>query len=90
MNEPQASISHPSHDEFAALLEESLTTTALQEGNVVKGTIVGIEKDVAVIRLLAAAESILIEAGVIPSDFTVITSRKRSRMPGFLRQALSR
>jgi small subunit ribosomal protein S1 len=49
MNEPQTSISHPSHDEFAALLEESLTTTALQEGNVVKGTIVGIEKDVAVI-----------------------------------------
>jgi small subunit ribosomal protein S1 len=49
MNEPQASMSHPSHDEFAALLEESLTTTALQEGNVVKGTIVGIEKDVAVI-----------------------------------------
>src|ERR1043166_6019216 len=43
MNEPQASISHPSHDEFAALLEESLTTTALQEGNVVKGTIVGLE-----------------------------------------------
>jgi small subunit ribosomal protein S1 len=49
MNQPQASVSHPSHDEFAALLEESLTTTALQEGNVVKGTIVGIEKDVAVI-----------------------------------------
>jgi small subunit ribosomal protein S1 len=49
MNEPQASISHPSHDEFAALLEESLKGTALQEGSVVKGTIVGIEKDVAVI-----------------------------------------
>ncbi len=49
MNEPQASISHPSHDEFAALLEESLTGTALQEGSVIKGTIVGIEKDVAVI-----------------------------------------
>ena len=49
MNHPQASVSHPSHDEFAALLEESLTTTALQEGNVIKGTIVGIEKDVAVI-----------------------------------------
>jgi small subunit ribosomal protein S1 len=49
MNQPQASVSHPSHDEFAALLEESLTTTALQEGNVIKGTIVGIEKDVAVI-----------------------------------------
>ena len=49
MNQPQASVSHPSHDEFAALLEESLTATALQEGNVVKGTIVAIEKDVAVI-----------------------------------------
>src|SRR6516162_8577337 len=49
MTEPQASVSHPSRDEFAALLEESLTTTALQEGNVGKGTIVGIEKDVAVI-----------------------------------------
>src|SRR4029078_10210783 len=49
MNDPQVTISHPSHDEFAALLEESLTTTALQEGNVVKGTIVGIGKDVAVI-----------------------------------------
>src|SRR4249920_3246847 len=49
MNQPQTSVSHPSHDEFAALLEESLTTTALQEGNVVKGTIVAIEKDVAVI-----------------------------------------
>jgi small subunit ribosomal protein S1 len=49
MTEPQASISHPSHDEFAALLEESLTGTALQEGSVIKGTVVGIEKDVAVI-----------------------------------------
>src|SRR3990170_4517667 len=49
MTEPQTSISHPSRDEFAALLEESLTGTALQEGSVVKGTIVGIEKDVAVI-----------------------------------------
>jgi len=49
MNEPQTSVSHPSRDEFAALLEESLTATALQEGSVIKGTIVGIEKDVAVI-----------------------------------------
>src|SRR6187397_2479643 len=49
MTEPQASVSHPSRDEFAALLEESLTGTALQEGSVVEGTIVGIEKDVAVI-----------------------------------------
>jgi small subunit ribosomal protein S1 len=49
MNEPQANVSHPSHDEFAALLEESLSATALQEGSVIRGTVVGIEKDVAVI-----------------------------------------
>ena len=49
MIEPQASLSHPSHDEFAALLDEALSGTALQEGNVVKGTVVAIEKDVAVI-----------------------------------------
>src|SRR5471030_2239571 len=49
MNESQASVSHPSHDEFAALLEEMLSGTSLQEGNVVKGTVVAIEKDVAVI-----------------------------------------
>ncbi len=49
MTEPQASMSHPSHDEFAALLEESLTGVPLQEGTVIKGTVVGIEKDVAVI-----------------------------------------
>ena len=48
MTEPQT-ISQPSRDEFAALLEESLTGTALQEGSVVKGTVVSIEKDVAVI-----------------------------------------
>ncbi len=48
MTEPQA-ISQPCHDEFAALLEESLSGTALQEGSVVKGTVVSIEKDVAVI-----------------------------------------
>ena len=49
MNEPQASMSHPSHDEFAALLEESLKSTALQEGSVIKGTIVAIENDLAMI-----------------------------------------
>ena len=57
MNEPQASMSHPSHDEFAALLEESLKGTALQEGSVIKGTIVGIEKDVAVIDVRVTGAS---------------------------------
>ena len=49
MTEPQTSISQPSRDEFAALLEESLTGAALVEGSVVKGTVVSIEKDVAII-----------------------------------------
>src|SRR4029079_2166847 len=66
MNEPRASISQPSHDEFAALLEESLTATALQEGNVVKGTIVAIEKDVAVIDVRLKTEG-----RISPKDFRV-------------------
>jgi len=49
MTEPQISISQPSRDEFAALLEESLSDAALVEGSVVKGTVVSIEKDVAII-----------------------------------------
>src|SRR5437868_11392276 len=39
----------PSRDEFAALLAESLAKEDLFEGTVVKGKIVGIEKDLAVI-----------------------------------------
>ena len=39
----------PSREDFAALLEESFTQGHLQEGAVVKGTVVGIEKDLAVI-----------------------------------------
>jgi small subunit ribosomal protein S1 len=49
MNQAQASLSHPSLDDFTAMLDESLKGTALQEGSVIKGTIVAIEKDVAVI-----------------------------------------
>jgi small subunit ribosomal protein S1 len=39
----------PSREDFAKLLEESFGTQELQEGSVVKGTVVGIEKDLAVI-----------------------------------------
>jgi small subunit ribosomal protein S1 len=49
MTEPQTSIAQPSLDEFTALLEESLAGKALEEGSVVKGIVVSIEKDVAVI-----------------------------------------
>jgi small subunit ribosomal protein S1 len=39
----------PMHEDFAALLDESFGNGNLQEGSVIKGTVVGIEKDVAVI-----------------------------------------
>ena len=40
---------NPTRDDFAALLEESFITHDVVEGAVVKGTIVAIEKDLAVI-----------------------------------------
>jgi small subunit ribosomal protein S1 len=49
MTESQTSIAQPSLDEFTALLEESLAGKALEEGSVVKGAVVSIEKDVAII-----------------------------------------
>src|SRR5262245_6392000 len=39
----------PTREDFAKLLEESFTQGNLQEGTVIKGTVVGIEKDLAVI-----------------------------------------
>jgi len=46
---PTASAAAPSREDFAKMLEESFGSQELQEGSVVKGTVVGIEKDVAVI-----------------------------------------
>ena len=40
---------NPTRDDFAALLEESFLGNDLHEGSVVKGTVVAIEKDLAVI-----------------------------------------
>ena len=44
-----ATAAAPSREDFARLLEESFGSKELQEGSVVKGTVVGIEKDLAVI-----------------------------------------
>jgi small subunit ribosomal protein S1 len=44
-----ATAAAPSREDFAKLLEESFDHGNLQEGSVIKGTVVGIEKDVAVI-----------------------------------------
>ncbi|NJL08444.1 MAG: 30S ribosomal protein S1 [Methylacidiphilales bacterium] len=42
-------VATPTKEDFAALLEESLANTELNEGTVVKGIVVGIEKDLAII-----------------------------------------
>src|ERR1700741_3207362 len=46
----------PSREDFAKMLEESFTGGSPQEGAVVKGTVVGIEKDLAVIDVGAKTE----------------------------------
>jgi len=42
-------VAAPLREDFASMLEESFTSGNLQEGSVIKGTVVGIEKDLAVI-----------------------------------------
>src|ERR1700716_4440453 len=46
----------PSREDFAQMLEESFTQGSPQEGAVVKGIVVGIEKDRAVIDVGAKTE----------------------------------
>ena len=46
-----AALLQPSREDFAALLEESFRTNEISEGSVVKGRVVAIEKDVAVIDI---------------------------------------
>ncbi len=51
------SSANPSREDFASMLEESFTKGGSpQEGSVVKGTVVGIEKDLAVIDVGAKTE----------------------------------
>src|SRR5260370_38221101 len=46
----------PSREDFAQMLEESFTQGSPQEGSVVKGIVVGIEKDLAGIDVGAKTE----------------------------------
>src|SRR5512138_39346 len=46
-----ATSTHPTREDFAALLEESFGRSEMQEGSVVKGKVVAIEKDIAVIDI---------------------------------------
>jgi small subunit ribosomal protein S1 len=45
----QSASASPSREDFAKLIDESFSDGHLQEGSVVKGTVVGIERDLAVI-----------------------------------------
>jgi small subunit ribosomal protein S1 len=51
-----ATATNPTREDFAAMLEESFTQGGLMEGSVVKGIVVGIEKDVAIIDVGAKTE----------------------------------
>jgi len=51
-----ATATAPSREDFAAMLEESFNHGSPQEGTVVKGKVVGIEKDLAVIDVGAKTE----------------------------------
>jgi small subunit ribosomal protein S1 len=46
-----ATATQPTREDFAALLEESFGRAEMQEGSVVKGKVVAIEKDIAVIDI---------------------------------------
>jgi small subunit ribosomal protein S1 len=48
-NSTQQSTLSPSHDDFAAMLEESFSQHSQNEGDVVTGKVIAIEKDLAVI-----------------------------------------
>ncbi|MBZ8132879.1 30S ribosomal protein S1 [Afifella sp. IM 167] len=45
----QQAVPQPTREDFAALLEESFADSDVQEGTVVEGTVVAIEKDVALV-----------------------------------------
>ena len=45
----QVATAAPTREDFASMIDEAFSDGHLQEGSVVKGTVVGIEKDVAVI-----------------------------------------
>jgi small subunit ribosomal protein S1 len=48
---PATATQQPTREDFAALLEESFGRADMQEGSVVKGKVVAIEKDIAVIDI---------------------------------------
>ena len=83
MSDPQVSEMNPTRDEFAALLEESFGTSELREGSVVPGTVIAIEKDLAVIDVGLKTE------GRIPLKEFVVPGRDRGARRWRHRRSLS-
>ena len=84
----QAATATPSREDFAAMLEESFVSGNLQEGSVIKGTVVGIEKDVAVIDVGLKTEGRVAAARIHrPRPRQGTQDRRRSRgLPGARRE----
>ena len=59
-------------EDFAKLLDESFGSGGQQEGSVVKGTVVGIEKDVAVIDVVPAA--MLVARPCVPGELLMVAT----------------
>src|ERR1700682_240637 len=79
-----ATSAAPSREDFAALLEDSFTHGNLQEGAVIKGTVVGIEKDLAVIDVGLKTE------GRVPLREIPGPGRQRRSLPGARRECARR
>ena len=75
-----AALQQPSREDFAALLEESFRTNEISEGSVVKGKVVAIEKDVAVIDIGAKTEGrVALKEFAGPNRDQTVSRRRRGR-----------
>ena len=72
----QVAETHPSREDFAALLEESFAKSDLAEGSVVKGKVIAIEKDMAVIDVGLKVE------GRVPLKEFGVRGRDGELVPG--------
>ena len=86
-----ATSTAPTREDFAAMLEESFTSGNPQEGQVVKGIVVGIEKDLAVIDVGAKTEGrVALREFTGPGRRTKSRSATRRGLPGARRECARR
>ena len=74
------SVASPTREDFAALLDESFKSDELMEGAVIKGTVVAIEKDLAVIDVGLKTEGrVPLKEFTMPGREPDLRSATRSR-----------